>query len=371
MQQVDIFVSAGELSGDRLAAGVIRQLPPGLRVAGIGGPALAGAGMELLLDITATAAVGISEALRGLFPALSALSRARRLLRRLQPRLLLLVDCQGFNLPLAAGAKRLGIRTVYLIPPQNFLWNDRRMAAKLAVRVDYLLHIYRRSEQFYSEAGIPGEFIGHPLLDLQPVVERAPQKPPRYLLLPGSRRHELRRHLPLFAAAALELRRRSGDCTVVFAAADRRAYDEIERFVKKKGLSVQIIRAASWPVVEAGRCCAALCKSGTAVLQCALAGLPAVAVYRLSKISWFVLRRLLRLHKKIPFVTLPNLLTGRRLVPELLQQEAQPEKLAAELLALDEAQLQSGFDELHRQAGTPGGCRRAAEALCRLLEDDF
>lgn len=368
MHDIQVMVSAGELSGDRFAAGVVRALPDHIRVFGIGGPALREAGADIRIDITRYAAVGVSEALRVALPAGMALLRARRLLRRFRPRLLLLVDCQGFNLPLAAAAKKLGIRTVYFIPPQNFLWEDRLHARRTAERIDYMLHIYRRSEVFYSGLGVAGEFVGHPLLDLQPAVPREPVHPPVWLFFPGSRRAELRRHLPLFVAVMQRLRRLEPQSRFTVVAADPRARRLIGNYMEKKNIPAQIVDGAAWPGAEAARCRAALCKSGTVSLQCALARVPAVVVYRVSALSALLLRRMTKFGRKLRFIALPNLLLGRPLYPELVQQEARPEQIARKLAESDAAEMQEEFAALHSEAGPPGVFARAAAALVRLAE---
>jgi lipid-A-disaccharide synthase len=321
-----------------------------------------------LVPMEKLAVVGIIEVLAHLPAILSARSVLHAKLRDGQTRLLVPIDYPGFNLPLAAFAHARGVPVLYYIAPQVWAWHASR-AADLARDADEVAVILPFEEEFLRRAGASATFVGHPLLDAPPPA--APREAwlreagldperPVLALFPGSRAQEVKRHLAVFSGAAREVIRRVPGTQPAIGVAPH--------------LEPSVFDGAGWPLVGDARALlhhatAALVKSGTTTLEAALAGTPCVVAYRMNPLSYAAARRLV----KVPHVALANLVAGRRLAPELLQDAATPEALAAELVPLlDEASparvaMLEGFREVREALGGAGASERVAEAAARLL----
>jgi lipid-A-disaccharide synthase len=378
-----VLVSAGDASGDAYAADLVRALrarQPGTRFLGLGGPELARAGVELAVDQRELAAGGFLE----LLPDLPRIARAwRRLTTALdaaRPDLAVLVDSAGFNLPLARRARRAGAATLYYICPQVWAWRRGRLR-KLARRIDRLAVILPFEREFYAAAGIPVDFVGHPLIDRlaargAPLGREAARAAlgleaggRLVALLPGSRRGELRHGLPLYLASARALH--ASDPSVAFVLPLASSIEP--EFVRERlraaalptGLRLSLAPGRSLEALAA--CDVALAKPGTATLEAALLGRPLVVAARVSALSAALVRRLVT----VDWLALPNLLAGREVVPELLQQEARPERIARALAERFEGPLReeqlAAFAELRTRLGGAGAARRAAEIAEEML----
>jgi lipid-A-disaccharide synthase len=372
-----ILLSAGEASGDLHGATLcraLREIHPGVRLVGMGGPRMAAAGMELVADVSGHAVVGTSEAL-GRIPRLY---RAYRLLKaRLieeRPRALVVIDFPEFNLRLARIARRAGVPVVYFIPPQLWAWRRGRIR-QMARRVSRVLAVLPFEEKLYRDAGVPVDFVGHPLLDVLPLdLDRAEAR--RRLdvdpgesvigLLPGSRREEVERLLPPMLVAAKRLsaagvarRFALGLAPTVDVAAVRRL---VKAAVDEGGPRVDVFERRTYEVMAAAD--VVLISSGTATLEAALLGAPMVVCYRVSRVTEAVVRLLV----KVRWCSLPNLIANRGVVPEVLQDELTGQRLAAEALRLIEDPAAAGaqraaFERVRAQLGAPGVGRRAAQAV--------
>ena len=372
-----ILLSAGEASGDLHGGALcraLRELGPGVRLTGMGGRHMAAAGMDVLVDPTAQAVVGTSEAL-GRLPGLW---RAYRLLvARLlaePPRALVCIDFAEFNMQLARRAHRAGVPVVYFIPPQVWAWRPgrARVLARVATRV---LAVFPFEEPLYRAAGASCDFVGHPLLDSVPLdLDRSEARRRLGLdpaarvvgLLPGSRREEVHRLLPVMLEAAARLGQAEPRPAFVLGLApsvDRAAVDAL--IAAAPGApAIAVMEGRTHEVMAAAD--ALLVASGTATLEAALLGGPMVVCYRVSRVSEAVTRSLIR----IPWISLPNVISQRRVVPEVLQAELTGPRLADEAhrLLTDPAAAaaqRSAFAEMRAGLGRPGVGRRAAEAVLR------
>ena len=372
-----ILLSAGEASGDLHGATLcraLREIHPGVRLIGMGGPRMAAAGVELVADVSGHAVVGTSEAL-GRIPRLY---RAYRLLKaRLieeRPRALVVIDFPEFNLRLARIARRAGVPVVYFIPPQLWAWRRGRIR-QMARRVSRVLAVLPFEEKLYQDAGVPVDFVGHPLLDVLP-LDLARDEARRRLdvdpgesligLLPGSRREEVERLLPPMLVAAKRLsaagvarRFALGLAPTVDAAAVGRL---VKAAVDEGGPRVDVFERHTYEVMAAAD--VVLISSGTATLEAALLGAPMVVCYRVSRVTEAVVRLLV----KVRWCSLPNLIANRGVVPEVLQDELTGQRLAAEALRLIEdpaaaAAQRTAFEQVRAQLGAPGVGRRAAQAV--------
>lgn len=375
-----IMVSAGEASGDLHGATMcraLRALDPGLRLIGMGGPRMAAAGVEILVDPTAHAAMGTSEAIGrvpGLYRAYKLLVRR---LREARPMAMVLIDFPEFNLRLARQAQRAGIPVVYFIPPQLWAWRRGRIR-QMARRVTRVLAAFPFEKSLYEEAGVQVEFVGHPLLDVVPSdLDRAKARERLGLgerqtlvgLLPGSRRQEVDRLLPPMLDAAARLSRADGRrCFVLGLAAsvDRGLVTVHLRHASEAGgPPVEVVEGLTHEVMAASD--ALLIASGTATLEAALLGAPMVVCYRVSPLSEVVARLLAR----SAWISLPNIVAGRGAVPEILQDEVTGARLAseAERLLVDSVAAtaqRAAFKEVRSRLGQPGVGARAARAVLKV-----
>lgn len=361
-----LFVSAGEASSDRIAAAVLRELQarhPRVEAFGLGGPRLVRAGLERWGSGDELAVAGLTEALSALPAAATLAARLTLALARpaSRPQLALLVDSPGINLRLAWLCKRAGVPVLQVVAPQRWAWLGWR-AKLLAKLLDALAVTLPFEEAWFRERGVNATFVGHPLVDGEEERRGGACTRPSLGLFPGSRRHEIARHLPLLREVAAELKRERGLDAELAVADDEMASRCAE-------LAPELPQASPGEVLE--RASVALAASGTITLELALADVPQVVLYRLSPLSAAAARLLLR----VDHVALPNLLCGREVVPELLQGDASVTKLAgAARRLLDDPAAQrdqrAAYAEIRASLGPPGFASRVAELAGGLLSGD-
>jgi lipid-A-disaccharide synthase len=377
MTNGELLVVAGEASGDLHAADVLvelRRRNPALQAFGMGGPRLAEAGLERLFDASEISVMGIAEVL----PRLPRIWRVFRMLVRAaqerRPAAALLVDVPDFNLRLARRLKALGIPVVCYVSPTVWAWRKGRLR-HIARDVDRMLCILPFEEDFYRQHGVRAAYVGNPVAEQLP----SPGEPERFrrelgldpwlptvALLPGSRSSEIQRLLPpLATAAGLLARERPGLQFVVPLAPGVRPA-EVKRAFLLHRVNPLLVDGRTAEV--AGASDVAVVASGTATLETGLMLRPMVVVYRMSGLSWLIGRMLVR----VPFVSLVNLLSGRRLVPELLQGALRPEAIATEVRQLwtpgaaRDAQLH-GLRELRAGVGVSRTAARVADEVLEVM----
>ncbi len=364
MEKPLILVAAGDPSGDLHGARLVRELRAGgARVAAVGGPLMRAEADEFLEDLASRALTGFWEPLAQAGFLLGLALRLRRFLRARRPAALVCIDYYGFNRRLLGLAKSAGVPAFYFISPQVWASRPGRVSA-LKRLVRRMLVIFPFEERLYREAGVPVSFVGHPLLDLVPAPRAgaAAGTPLNVGLLPGSRRSEVSRHLPLFLDAWRRIRQRHpGSRALVFAS----PHLPDAAYAAAAG-AAEVVRETDY-ARRAGMDIV-LCSSGTATLENALLGLPMVVVYKLSWLSYAVARAIIR----VPYIAMANILAGRALVPELVQHDATPERVARAALELLEdpgryARLRQDLLALRAALGEPGAARRAAAAVLRSL----
>jgi lipid-A-disaccharide synthase len=371
-----LLISSGEASGDLYAAELIRHLRPqvpGLDVFGLGGDRLASQGARLLAHARELAVVGLLE-------VVTHLRRIRRIFHgvldevdRKRPDAAVLIDYPDFNLRLARQLSARGVPVLYYVSPQVWAWRRGRLNA-IRETVSRMIVIFPFEEPLYREAGIPVSFVGHPLVDLvQPTMDRDgvlqglgldPARP-LVALLPGSRAQELAHHVPRMAAAVRLLRERRGD--LQFALALAPSMDAARVTGALEGLAVRVVSGRTHDVLSA--CAAAVVASGTATVEAALLGAPMVVVYHLSPVTYALGRRFVR----VPHYAMVNLIAGRRLVPELIQDGFTPSAVADALLPLLEGggaaqAMRDGLAEVRAKLGAPGASARAAAVVREYLK---
>ncbi|MHB1793872.1 MAG: lipid-A-disaccharide synthase [Acidobacteriaceae bacterium] len=337
-----IFLSAGEASGERYGAMLIeavRAARPDAKFFGLGGTAMEAAGCERIVRTEDMAVMGITEVLRHLPRIYGEYRRLVRSIRARKPDLAVLIDFPDVNFRLARELKRSGIPVLYFVSPQLWAWKQYRVRW-VRERVSKMLVIFPFEEKYYRERGVDAEFVGHPLADLPlPTVTRQDYASQYGLdaakewigLLPGSRAKELRHNLPVMAAAANLLGSSYEFLLPAAATLDpawiRMTVAQSRAAQHGAGVAIRVVDDARAALFHAH---ASVVASGTATVEAALIGNPFIAVYRLSKFSYAVARRLV----DVPHVAMVNLIAGKRIVPELIQEEFTAENVAHALRPL-------------------------------------
>lgn len=370
---------AGDPSGDAHAAslvGALRRLDDSLTFAGLGGPRMREAGVELLDDLTHTAAIGPFDAARHL----GRFARARRLLaerlRAQRPDAVILVDFGDFNLPVIAPlAQRAGCKVLYYISPQLWAWGRFRLHW-VRRYVDRMIVLFKFEEELYRRAGVPVTWVGHPLIETARASvsrEQAQQElglnPWRKTvgLLPGSREQEIRRHLPLLLAAAERIAWEMPGVQFLLPKAPHipgRLFAPLEG--RRHGLEIVVCENRMYDGLQVLD--GALIASGTATLEAALFEVPMVVVYRTSWPTYLAARCVVR----VEHIAMANLIAGRAVVPECVQHRASPARIARELVAVlrspeRRAAMQEALRKVKAELGPPGSVDRAAKAVLEEL----
>jgi lipid-A-disaccharide synthase len=380
MPPIPLLLSAGEASGDMYAARLATALKQRLDVDifGMGGPQMRAAGVEIVTDYSEVSVVGITEVLK----RLPSLFRAMRHLvdetESRRPPLAILTDFPGFHLRLARKLRSRGIRNVYYICPQFWAWRPWRVNL-VCRRFAYALCIFPFEEKFYADAGVPVKFIGHPLVGNVNATLTRELFCKKYGLegrgkiltvLPGSRRGEIAHHLPVLIDALSELRQKlASPLEIVVAVAPGLDSAQLEAQFPSDW-QVRLIRDDTYNALAAADL--AIVSSGTATVETALLGKPMIVVYRLSPMTARLAKPLVR----TKFFSMVNLIAGRAVVPELIQHDFTPHRVAAEaeslLSASEEGQrrmeeMSRGLAEVRRLLGPPGAVERAADEIAKLL----
>lgn len=382
-----IGIVAGETSGDMLGAGLIksiRQRFPDARFAGVGGPRMLALGFESITPMERLSVMGFVEPL-GRLPELLRLKRDLvKLFTAEKAAVFIGIDSPGFNLRLEQNLHDAGIKTVHYVSPSVWAWGQGRIK-KIARAVDLVLALFPFESEIYQRNGIPVHCVGHSLADrIAPdqnqtdVRSRARHElglsveSPLLCLMPGSRKDEVQRLAPVFIDTALACLQQKPDLRFVIPCANERRREQIDTilasalegkssardaFLVLDGLSHEAMQAADLVLLA----------SGTATLEAMLLKRPMIVCYRMSAFTWALASRLV----KVPFISLPNLLAGRELVPELLQDEVTAPVLAREVQAwLDnparQEDLYQAFEDIHHSIRLDAD-EQAAGAVCRLI----
>jgi len=371
------MISCGEASGDLYAAALTAELharQPDAEIFGFGGQRLRSAGGNLIGDFGGLSVTGLTEAIRVVPRSFAMLRRLVDAAREMRPHVFVAIDSPDFNFRLLSALRRLGIPIVYYVSPQLWAWRPGRMET-MKTYVDRVLVIFPFEEALYRDAGVNVQFVGHPLVDLaksgQPreafLTERGlVPTAPTVALLPGSRKNELDRTVPVMAEAIPLIRARVPDAQFVVACAPAMADSLFAPLVADdRDAGVVLVRDRADDVLAASD--VVVTASGTATIQCTLHEKPMVVVYRLSPLTY----RLVKPFGHVDMYAMPNLVAGKRIVPELIQSDFTAERTAAEALKFltDRVLYERTRQELtnvRRQLGPPGASARAAQAVLEV-----
>ena len=364
-----IMLSAAEVSGDLHASRLARELK-GCSLFGMGGEKMKQAGVDVRIDITDKSTVGVIEALKYIPSHLSTLKKLKALLVSEHPDALILIDAQAFNMPLAEHAKKIGIKTIYYIAPQEWLWGTKKGVKSVARTLGLIISTFRKEHETYISAGGNSAYFGHPLLDIaRPSMDKeAFQRkfgidPKRKViaLCPGSRTHEIKNLLPILIEASGNI----SDAQYLMPIASSRFSDEIRSYVAKSGANIKVIEGYNYDVLAYSDL--VIAKSGTVILECVCLGTPVIMFYKLSRLTYYIGRYLLKI--RLPFYSMPNILAGRMIVPEYVMEQATAGNLSREAKGAleDPLKFTKGYQEVRAMLGTPGAVKKAAQKIIEFI----
>ena len=372
MAKLRIALVAGEASGDILGAGLMRALKvrhPAIEFIGVGGPLMQAEGLTSYFPMERLSVMGLVEVLGRLRELLA---RRKLLIKTLideRPDVFIGIDAPDFTLNIELKLRQAGIKTVHYVSPSVWAWRQKRVL-KIREGCDLMLTLLPFEARFYEEKGVPVRFVGHTLADAIPLqadrdaarTELGLVAGPLVALMPGSRGGEVGRLGSLFFDAAERLQALKPGVRFVLPCASPQRRAQIETLLQGRNLPLTLLDGQSHLALAA--CDAVLIASGTATLEALLYKRPMVVAYRLAPLTFWILKRMV----KSPYISLPNLLAQRLLVPELLQDDATPEALAQTLLPLidDGAEQTRGFDAIHRTLRRDAS-NQAADAVLNLI----
>ncbi len=372
-----VGILAGEASGDLLGAGLmqaLRERVPGVTFSGIGGPGMIARGLDSMVSMDRLSVMGLTEPLKRLPELMRIRGRVYRHMQASRPDVFIGIDSPDFNLGLEKKIRALGIPTVHYVCPSVWAWRQGRVH-KIRKAVDLVLSLFPFEEQFLRKHDIDACFVGHPLADILPLnpdtakvrIELGMPEDARMLaILPGSREGEVGRLCPVFLAAFELCRQQIPDLHAVIPCGGSQRWQQVEKFLAyfEDVSGITLVDGQSRTVMAAAD--AVLMASGTATLEALLLKKPMVVAYKMAPLSYAVISRML----KSPYISLPNLLAGKQLVPELLQDEVTPQRLAAEIVSQLHAksvtdEIVKTFHTIHTQLKRDASVT-AADAVLKL-----
>jgi len=372
-----IMIVAGEASGDLHGGNLVQamhQIDPSLRFYGIGGKKLKAAGVELIADSADMAVVGLTEVVSKLGMILKVMAQLKASLKADRPDLIILIDYPDFNLSLAKAAKKYGVRVFYYISPQVWAWRRGRIG-KIKKIVDKMAVILPFEASLYNKAGVDATFVGHPLLDVVRAKYSREEALRRFGLregittvgiLPGSRQSEVVRLLPEMLMAAEIIEKKLSSVQFVLPLADTLETHFVSNIIRQYPIKVKVIPDEIYDVI--GCADIAMVASGTATLETALMGTPMIIIYKVSAPSYYVGKMVIN----VDHIGLVNIMAGKTIVPELIQEAAIPEAIAAEVIdiltnreRMDD--IKTELSKIRDMLGSPGAAVRAAHLAYEML----
>ena len=369
------MIIAGEASGDMHAAKLVREVKEkntDIEFYGIGGKHMVEAGVDTLVDSANLAVVGLFEVLAHWNTISGALKKMQHLLRTDPPDLLVLTDYPDFNLRLAKTAKECGVKVLYYISPQVWAWRQKRVF-KIRKLVDMMAVVFPFEETFYKKYDVPVRFVGHPLVDEIHVSADQQTLRKEFLLdddrpviglFPGSRQSEIKRLLPIIVDSAKEIIKEQPNAQFVIPVASTLKEEDILPYFNGTEFDMRVISQRSHDVMTV--CDAVITVSGTVTLELALLKIPMVVINKISKLSYYIVTRTL----KLDHIALCNIVANKRVVPELIQNDASSDKISKNLLNIlnDKKERSKIISEFNKTADRLGNKETKVELSDILLD---
>lgn len=376
-KSLKILFSAGESSGDQHAANMFLELKkqyPDIKSLGMGGAKMAQAGIDIRYDSANIAVIGVVEVIKHYGEIRRALKLMQELVTTERPDLLVCVDYKEFNFKLARYAKQQGIKVLFYVSPQVWAWRPGRVKAYGKV-IDMMAVIFPFETAYYDAEKVSVRYVGHPSVDKVHAQYSKDEDLVRFGLdknklivglLPGSRANEIKRMLPVMLAAAEKVQANLPGCRFILPQADSISDALLGEYIRQSPLAVTVIKNQPYDVIQ---CCdVVMTTSGTATLEIALLTVPMVIAYKLSLITYWLGKWLVN----TPFIGLPNIVSGKSIIKELIQHEATAENLAAEVTRIltDKAyadQMRGNLNQVKQQLGQGGGSKNMAQLVLEML----
>jgi lipid-A-disaccharide synthase len=370
-----IMIVAGEVSGDLHGGNLVkamRQMDPSLQFYGVGSRKLKEAGVALIADSSDMAVVGLTEVFAKLGTIMRVMRRLKTSMKNLKPDLVILIDYPDFNLSIAKSAKKNGIKVFYYIGPQVWAWRKGRIG-QIKKNVDKMAVILPFEAPFYHAAGVDATFVGHPLLD-EVKKKYSREETIRRLglqsgvttvgMLPGSRQAEIIKHLPEMIKAAEIIEKKIKPVQFIIPLVETLDITLVSNIIRQFPVKVRVVRNAVYDVIHCSDI--AMVASGTATLETALMETPMVIIYKVSAPSYYIGKMVIN----IDHIGLVNIIAGKTVVPELIQDDANAERIATEIINILTNKerlfdIKSQLSEIRNKLGSPG----AAERVARLAYD--
>lgn len=375
---IKIMLSAGEVSGDIHGAALAKELlkiNPSIELFGMGGEKMRAAKVKTICDLTSKGTIGIIEIFKFLPSILLTFFKMKKLLKDENPDALVLIDYQGFNMLLAKQAKKLGIKTIYYIPPQEWLWGKEKGIKDVATTLDKLLCIFEKETEIYKHYGANAVYVGNPNFDTaKPTMSKEEfcakfslnPKFPIFGLFPGSRQQEIDTLLPVFIETAHLIKKSIPNSQFVIAISSLNFKEKIEKVVysEKDKIKILVLYGLSHDILNA--CNLAIAASGTIITEAVILNTPIIMAYKISKATYFIAKNLLKIN--LPYLTMPNILINKLVIPEFIQEEANPENIAKKAIEIitsdhENKKMLNEYKNIRNLLGKPGAVKRAAEEI--------
>jgi len=334
-----VLIVAGEASGDAHGArlvNAVKEKNPSVNFYGVGGTDMRAAGVDIKVDAADLAVVGLWEVIAHRKVIFAALDKLKQQIKDTPPDLLLLIDYAEFNLKLAEYAKGLGVKVLFYISPQVWAWRQGRVN-KIRDCVDVMAVIFNFEKEFYLQHDVPARYVGHPLshnvkasVDKDTFLQNLGINPDNKVigLFPGSRKSEIKRLLPIIIKSAERLKQDFPNVEFLLPLASTLTEENITPFISNNNLNIHVIKDDSFNVMNA--CDAIVTVSGTVTLEIALIGTPLIIINKVSWLTYLIVKRMI----KIPYIGLCNIVAGKQIAQELIQQQATPENIFRHLSEL-------------------------------------
>jgi lipid-A-disaccharide synthase len=373
-----IMISVGEASGDLHGASVahaLKNIQPNVKMFGMGGQAMQEAGVEIVYDIADLGVIGFVEVIKNLPRLFKLRDNLVELMEQERPDALVIIDYPDFNMRLAKIAKEKGIPVISYISPSVWAWRKGR-AKEVANIVEKVAAIFPFEADVYREAGANVTFVGHPLLDIVKATMSkteayeyfgADAEKPVVLLLPGSRQQEITSLLPVMLAAAEKIVAKVPECQFFLPVASTISREMLQNIIEQYKITVVLTDKHTYDLMNIAN--VAIAASGTVTLEAALLGLPTVIIYKMAALTYLLGKLLV----KIPYISLPNIIAGRKVVPELLQYAVTADNIANEIVPilldahLHQAMVQD-LVEVQQKLGAAGAVERVAREILTIAK---